>query len=117
MKGKMEAAQVDDVARTLMATTKSYPATGEAGSFVFYMRFNVSIKTQKGKTFTGNAGGLASLGVGEFFGDVYTDDLDRLYRETRSFEFQGMPVYMSLLFFDKRSKLLGHFQSGAVSFV
>ena len=50
-------------------------------------------------------------------GDVYTNDLERLYSDTVSFEFQATPVYTSLLFFDKHSNLLGHFQAGSVSIV
>jgi hypothetical protein len=47
---------------------------------------------------------------------VYTDDLQRLYRETTRFEFQGTPVYLSILFFNDNN-LLGHFQAGAISTV
>lgn len=84
-------------------------------SLIFYLKFQVNITN--GKTFDGHAGGASSPGGGALFGHVYTDDLDRLYRDTVSFEFQATPVYLSILYFDSHSKLLGHFQSGAVSIV
>ena len=42
-------------------------------------------------------------------------ELERLYRDTDSFEVNVTPVYTSVLFFDKSSRLLGHDQAGAVS--
>ena len=96
-----------------MAATSSYPANGSVASFIFYLQFQVNITSQGGKTFNGKAGGISSPGGGALFGDVYTDDLDKLYSDTHSFEFQSLPVYLSILFFDKDSNLLGHFQSGS----
>jgi Rhodococcus equi virulence-associated protein len=75
------------------------------------------VNVTKGKSFNGNAGGVSSPGGGALFGDVYTDNIDNLYANTVSFEFQVTPVYLSILFFDGNSNLLGHFQSGAVSIV
>lgn len=115
MHEKLEPEQIDDVADALMASEKAYPATGSVASLIFYLRFQVNITD--GKSFDGNAGGISSAGGGALFGDVYTKDLERLYRDTVSFEFQGTPVYLSILFFDGDSNLLGHFQSGAVSTV
>ena len=40
-----------------------------------------------------------------------------LYANTVCFEFQGTPVFFSILFFDSSSNLLGHFEAGAVSTV
>lgn len=54
-------------------------------------------------------------GAQALIGDLYTSDLERLYRDTDSFQFTVTPVYTSVLFFDKSSRLLGHFQAGAVS--
>ncbi|OUE40933.1 MULTISPECIES: VapA/VapB family virulence-associated protein [Halomonadaceae] len=116
MHGKLEPEKIDDVAQTLVASETAYPANGSVASLIFYLKFQVNI-TNGGKTFDGNAGGASSPGGGALFGHVYTNDLERLYRDTVSFEFQGTPVYLSILFFDSHSKLLGHFQSGAVSTV
>ncbi|MBD3895019.1 VapA/VapB family virulence-associated protein [Halomonas sp. ML-15] len=115
MHDKLEPEQIDDVAEALVTSEKAYYATGNVASMVFYLKFQVSI--DKGKTFDGDAGGVSSAGGGALIGEVYTNDLDRLYRDTVSFEFQATPVYLSILFFDSHSKLLGHFQSGAVSTV
>jgi hypothetical protein len=114
-KGKLEAAKVDAITKTMLATTTSYPANGAVASMIFYLKFGVTIKG--GESFNGNAGGLSTPGGGALFGDVYTDDLAALYANTVSFEFQATPVYLSILFFDGNSNLLGHFQSGAVSIV
>lgn len=115
MHGKLEQEKIDAATAALKATTTKYAATGSVASLIFYLKFQVSIKG--GKTFDGNAGGASSPGGGALFGDVYTDDLDRLYRDTVSFEFNATPVYLSILFFDGNSNLLGHFQSGAISTV
>ncbi|MDB5033590.1 MAG: virulence-associated family protein [Chlorobi bacterium] len=115
MKGKLDQGLIDSSVASLKSITQSYPATGSVASLIFYLKFQVSVKG--GKTFDGNAGGISSPGGGALFGDVYTDDINRLYNNTVSFEFQGTPVYLSILFFDKNSNLLGHFQAGAVSTV
>jgi hypothetical protein len=116
MQGKMDTETINNSVASLKATTQAYPATGSVASLIFYLKFQVSVKNG-GKTFNGDAGGISSPGGGALFGDVYTDDINRLYRDTTAFEFQGTPVYLSILFFDKNSNLLGHFQAGAVSTV
>ena len=98
----------------------SYYATGTVASLVFYLRFWVTVNPGpigQGQTFVGNAGGLTIPGGGVLRGDVYTSDINRLYRETVSFEFQSTPVYASLLFFNGSSDLLGHYQSAAFASV
>jgi len=113
--GKLEQPKLAAAVDVLKAQTAKYPAKGNVASLVFYLQFQVYI--DGGKTFEGKAGGLSSPGGGALFGDVYTDDLAALYRDTVSFQFNATPVYLSVLFFDGNSKLLGHFQSGAVSTV
>lgn len=115
MHGKLEQDKIDAATAALKATTTKYAATGSVASLIFYLKFQVNITG--GKSFNGNAGGASSPGGGALFGDVYTDDLNRLYRDTVSFEFNATPVYLSILFFDGNSNLLGHFQSGAISTV
>ena len=114
---KLDEEKIEANVATLLNTTASYPANGSVASLIFYLKFQVQITSDGGETFNGNAGGVSSPGGGALFGDVYTDDLNRLYRDTVSFEFQGTPVYLSILFFDGDSNLLGHFQAGAVSTV
>lgn len=113
--GKLDKQKIDAAVASLKSTTTSYPAKGSVASFIFYLQFQVTVTG--GKTFNGKAGGVSSPGGGALFGDVYTDDINKLYRDTVSFEFQSTPVYLSILFFDGHSNLLGHFQSGAVSTV
>jgi hypothetical protein len=96
--------------------SQTYPANGSIVSLVAYLRVQVSIK-DGGKTFTGDLFGLSTPGGGALFGDVYTDDLDRLYSDTTRFLCETLPLYLSIQFFDKNGTLLGHFQSGAVSTV
>jgi Rhodococcus equi virulence-associated protein len=94
----------------------AYPATGSVESFIFRMKFHLGVR-QDGKTFYGDASSIGTPGGGTLFGDVYTDDIERLYNDTVSFMFESTPVYLSMQFFDEDSKLLGHLQSGAVSTV
>jgi virulence-associated protein len=113
--GKLEQDKVDKAVSALSAATTSYSASGSVASFIFYLQFQVNVSG--GKSFNGKAGGLTTPGGGALIGDVYTDDINALYANTVSFEFQATPVYVSLLFFDSSSNLLGHFQAGAVSTV
>jgi hypothetical protein len=113
--GKLAKDRIDAAVDALSAADTIYSAHGSVASLIFYLKFQVTLPG--GKTFDGNAGGLSSPGGGALFGDVYTDDLQVLYSNTVSFEFQSTPVYLSILFFDANSNLLGHFQCGAVSTV
>jgi hypothetical protein len=114
-RGKLPDHAIEAAVNTLKAAETAYAAHGSVASMIFYLRFGVTVNG--GKNFQGDAGGLASPGGGALFGDVYTDNLARLYSDTRSFQFTATPVYTSLLFFDGSSNLLGHFQAGAVSIV
>lgn len=113
--GKLEEEQLIAGETMLMNYTNEahYNANGSVASMIFYLKFQVNI--DNGKSFNGNAGGVSNPGGGALIGDVYTNDLNRLYRDTVSFEFNCTPVYTSLLFFDQHSHLLGHFQSGSIS--
>ncbi len=113
--GKLDPERIDAAMAAITAADTSFPANGSVASFIFYLQFQVNVTG--GKSFNGKAGGVSSPGGGALIGDLYTDDIDRLYRDTVSFEFQATPVYTSLLFFDSDSNLLGHFQAGAVSTV
>lgn len=99
----------------ILSTQTAYPANGSVASFIFYFVFQVSVKG--GKQFNGKGGGISSPGGGALFGDIYTDDINRLYRDTVSFQFNCTPVFTNLNFFDKHSNFLGSFQSGSVSTV
>jgi hypothetical protein len=116
VQGKMDKNKVAAAAKALTADVTAYPATGSVASLIFYLKFQVIVKNG-GKTFDGNAGGVATPGGGALFGDVYTDDINALYSNTVSFAFTATPVYTALYFFDSNHNLLGHFQAGAVSII
>ena len=113
--GKLDQDTIGAAVKALTADTSTYPANGSVVSMIFYLKFQVNVSG--GKSFNGNAGGISTPGAGALFGDVYTDDINALYANTVSFQFTATPVYLSLLFFDNNSNLLGHFQCGAVSIV
>lgn len=115
VQGKLEPEQIAAGVRDLAAATTAYAANGSIVSMLFYMQ--VQVQVHNGKTFDGKAGGLAGAGGGALFGTVYTSDINKLYSDTTRFMFTATPVYVSVVFFDKHSKVLGNFQAGAVSTV
>lgn len=115
MHDKLEPGQIEEAIQALIVNRKAYPVTGSVASRIFYLQFQLDVAD--GMTFDGDAGGAASPGGDALSGRLYTEDLERLYRDTVSFEYQSMPIYLSILFFDRNNTLLGHFMSGAVSIV
>jgi hypothetical protein len=109
--GKLDQEKIEAAARSIQATDTSYPARGSVVNRVFYSIWKLAV--DGGKTFTGEAGGEGDPADWSFVGDVYTNDINALYSNTVSFEVNLTPVYMSMLFFDGDSNLLGHFQGGA----
>ena len=116
MGGKMDEKLISSAKKEIVSATTSYPARGSSVSMIFYLQFQVIIQNG-GKTFDGKAGGISTPGGGALFGDVYTDNLNRLYSDTVSFQFTSTPVYLSIIFFDSHSNVLGTFQCGSVSTV
>lgn len=115
-RGKMDDGVLDAALQKMQLTETKYHATGSIVTVFLYSRVYCDIDDKVyGAKFTGNAGGIGSIGGGALIGDVYTDDIERLLNETHSFEVNATNVYTSFLFFDKHSNLLGHFQAGAVS--
>ena len=110
--GKLDQEKIEAAARSIQAADTSYPAHGSVVSRDFYSIWKLTV--DGGKTFTGEAGGEGDPAEGSFVGDVYTNDINALYSNTVSFEVNLTPVYMSMLFFDGDSNLLGNFQGGAV---
>jgi hypothetical protein len=115
VEGKMPADQLQSATTAMATAATGYAANGSIASLLFYMQVQVTIKG--GKTFDGKAGGIGLPGGGALFGTVYTDDINRLYANTKSFAFQATPVYFAVEFFDGSSNYLGTFQAGAVSIV
>ncbi|GAB3849957.1 hypothetical protein GCM10028822_14630 [Hymenobacter terrigena] len=117
--GKLPAEQLQSATDALMATANAtgYAANGNIASMVFYVKVQVNVTGVGGKSFNSNGGGVFTPGGGAYFGTVYTDDINRLYRDTVSFQVTATNVYVSVVFFDGNSKTLGTFQAGAVSTV
>ena len=107
--------KIDSAVKSITAKTTAYPAKGSVVSIIFYLKFQVNITG--GKSFNGNAGGAAIPGAGALIGDVYTNDINKLYSKTVSFQFTTTPVYSSIIFFDKNSNVLGTYQAGGIGIV
>lgn len=116
MAGRMDDQLIDSAAVALAATQTSYKAVGSVMPLIFYMKVKIEVDAGPviGKTFEGDAGGFAPGTGGGFWGDVYTDDIDRLYKDTVSFAFQATPVYFAVEFFDSSSNCLGSFHGGGI---
>lgn len=115
MKGKLDQEKLDAAIRQMRAADTSYTAEAIETSVIFYMKWLVKITTSEGRNFNGNAGGFSTAGGGGSWGDVFTDDLARLYDKTDSFSFFTGPGYVTVQFWDKHSNFLGHFEGGAFS--
>jgi hypothetical protein len=109
MEGKLDPAQIDAGAAAITAAGQSYPATltvDDVGTW--------RVQVQGGKLFTGRAiKGVA----GPVGGDVYTNDIQRLYSDTTTFYYGVSPAYVTLIFFDSSYDVLGTFRAGAASLV
>ena len=115
VRGKLPDETIDVVVRALNAATIAYPVTITFEEMILYTTIRVTI--QGGKRFDGNFGAIdPGTGVGGFQGTLYTDNLDRLYDSTRSFQILATPLYLALLFFDSGNGLLAHVESaGGIS--
>ncbi|MEX5411051.1 VapA/VapB family virulence-associated protein [Atlantibacter hermannii] len=115
LKNYLDTSNIESIKSHLETSNGSVAAQGSIASFIFYLRFQVTVSG--GKTFNGEAGGLSSPGGGGFWGDIYTNDLGKLYRETVSFQFNATPVYLNINFFNKNHECLGSMHAGSVSIV
>lgn len=117
--GKMPDEQLQSATNALLATstTTAYAANGNIASFIVYIQVQVEVTGNGGKAFNSKGGGVFTPGGGAYFGTVYTDDINRLYSNTVSFQVTATSVYVSVVFFDGNGNTLGTFQAGAVSTV
>jgi len=97
------------------AAASSYPGQGIIASLIF--GFKVQVKLNKGKQISGWAGGAGLPGGGFGFGDLYTDDINKLYSQTEYFSFVSAVAYFTVIFYDGPGNTLGSFQSGGLSTV
>ena len=114
--GKLNDEQIAEGIEVLTTIAPGFGANGNVVSLIFYLQFQVNVTD--GKSFNGKAGGLSTPGGGALFGTVYTHDIIRLYRDTISFQFTALlHTYLSIIFFDANSNVLGTFQAGGLSTV
>lgn len=111
VKDALDQERIDAAAETLRATRTEYPATCRVVKGIFFAVLEVSVTG--GKTFRSTIGGIG-IGGGESSGIVRTDDIERLYRSTVSFQFNATPVYFNVNFFDGGPDLVGNGLFGAV---
>lgn len=115
-KDKVSETQMKEYEDTIAGTNTKYSCQGTALLALVYCQLNLDITSgDNRKSFTGNGGGLFFAGGGQLIGDLYTDDLERLYRDTHAFEVNIILPYCQVFFFDKSSHLLGNFHAGAIS--
>ena len=100
----------------ITTATTSYPATAWFANFFFYMHCECQI-TGDAARFRGNAGGIFApplVGAGGYFGNLFTDDKQKLYQQTTTFEVHSVVAYCGMTFWDSNHNLLGHFESGGI---
>jgi len=114
LKEKFSEDVIKSAVESIRATSSSKPATGSIMSMIFYLQINIDCD---GRHFSSDVGGASSPGGGALIGDIYSDDFDKLFKNTNNIQFTATPVYTSVVFFDSESKALGTFQAGSVSTV
>lgn len=115
LKEVMDEARIDKLLSEMASFDQKYNAQCPIASAVFYVFVAPSI--YDGKSAEGHGGGLFTPGGGGSWGHVYTKDLERLYRDTISFQVNATAVYLNVNFFDGYSNLLGHYHGGGVGTV
>jgi hypothetical protein len=114
VKDLLDQEKIDAAVERLRGDRTAYPATCKVVNGIFFAVVEVSITG--GKTFRSTIGGIG-IGGGEVSGAVYTDDLERLYRSTGSFQFVATSVYFGINFFDGGTNLVGNGFFGPVSVI
>jgi hypothetical protein len=112
LQGKLDDAKLGEAIKQMQASVAQYPAQAQLACAVFYQQVSCQITGKK--NFTGHAGGLCFPGGNGTWGNLFTDDLDRLYNNMQAFSFLVTPVYFTIEFWDASSRLLGHFHGGGI---
>lgn len=106
---------IGEVEKAFSLTETAYGADITVQSAIFYQRLDAYI-TGYSDSFDGKCGGISGFpGSYSAAGNVYPDDLDKLFSETASVMFVFAVVYSSLIWFDSSHNLLGPFQGGGFS--
>ncbi|MBM9506851.1 VapA/VapB family virulence-associated protein [Actinacidiphila acididurans] len=113
MHGTLEQDKVDAAVGALLSPAVSYPAECIVISAIFYTHWKIVVTD--GETFNGNAGGVGTPGGGGMWGSVNTNDINKLYSQTKSFEYYATSAYVNVNFFDGSANFLGSFNAGGLS--
>src|ERR1043165_7437193 len=99
LQGRLEQPKINAIMTALATpTSQVYPANAEFISFVFY--FRVYCNVNGGKGFQGNAGGAGLPTGAASAGNLFTDDINRLYQRTDGFTFESAASCFGIQFFD-----------------
>lgn len=115
-KDKLSGSQIETAVKSMRESDNSIEAHLAVGSLIFYQRFVISEKEPPEKTFTGNAGGIATVVPGSYYGSLHADDFDKLHKNTVSFSFEAVTAAVFVQFYDKSSNCLGHFEGAGIGF-
>jgi Rhodococcus equi virulence-associated protein len=115
-KGALDDDKLAAALNAITSATTAYPAAAWFTTFLFYMHCECQI-TGDTPRFRGNAGGVflpPIVGVGGSFGNLFTDDKQKLYQQTTTLEVHCAAVYVGMTFWDSNSNLLGHYEAGGI---
>jgi hypothetical protein len=119
--GKFESKKLDEHTASLerlLATEKVF-AKAFITSFVIVQ--DVSVQTKGGDDImdicVSTTGGACTGGSGVTMGDIYTEDMSALLKNTAWIGFFAAAAYLHIDFYDKDHKIIGHFEGGGVSSV
>ncbi len=119
--GKFDDKKLDEHAASLerLLTTEKIFAKAFITSFVIVQ--DVSINTKGGDDTmdicVSTTGGACTAGSGVTLGDIYTEDMDGLLKNTAWIGFFAAAAYLHIDFYDKDHKIIGHFEGGGLSSV
>jgi hypothetical protein len=101
----------------IQAAEQTYSASVKIASFLVAQTIMVTVTDSAGKEHSVEAscGGVATVGVGVSFGDIYTADFDNLMKNTTAIGFFSAAAYLHIDFYDENSHVIGHFEGGGVS--
>lgn len=108
-------ASSDSPEPTTHGAQQQWAVHGVLASALVYQLLTLTV--DGGEQFQGYAGGVSFPGGAAVWGTLFTDDIQRLYDQTASFQFNAVGPYLNVNFFDRHGTLLGHAQLGGVSSV
>lgn len=116
LKGHIPEKELNACIETIKEGSPSYPVhSGSVTCVIFYWR--IVLNTVNNKQFTGNSGGIGSIGGAATFGDIYLAEgvtFEELISSTATFQFTSAAVYLNVNFFNSDSKYLGGYHGGGV---